>query len=201
MRREQSIQAGVLVDVAGQSLIKDAALVVGFAGLIGLLAQISIPLPFTPVPITGQTLAVLLGASLIGPVRGILGSGLYLALGLAGVPWFAGGNGGTGIITAPSFGYLIGFIAASMVVGALALRGFDRSALGTVGEMVIGNIVIYAFGLSWLGFSLHLNIAQTVGLGATPFLVGDLLKIVFAATVLPGAWKVVDRMNGPKPQN
>ncbi len=195
MRRENTAQAKVLIEVSGQSVAKDMALVIGFAGFIGVFAQISVHLPFTPVPITGQTFAVLLGASVLGPLRSLAGSLFYLAFGLLGVPWFAGGTGGVGVAAAPSFGYLIGFVVAGTVVGYLAQLGFDKSALGSIGEMVIGNLVIYSFGLTWLVFSLHVNFTKAVMLGARPFLIGDLLKIILASALLPAAWKLVGRMN------
>src|SRR3979411_2002616 len=117
----------VLADTLPAFAVRDVLLVVGFAALVGLLAQIVIPLPFTPVPITGQTFGVLLGGMAIGWRRGILGMLLYTALGLAGLPGVAGGHGGLEIAGAPSFGYILGFVAAALTVGRLAERGFDRN--------------------------------------------------------------------------
>ena len=181
----------VLLDYFAQTRLADGILVVAYAGFIGIFAQLVIHLPFTPVPITGQTLAVLLGASLLGPVRAVMGSGLYLAAGLIGVPWFAGGSGGLSVASAPSFGYIVGFIAASLVVGLLAARGLDRHIAGTVVEMVVGNVVIYAFGVTWLAVSIHVSLAQAVTLGMTPFFLGDLIKVGIAALALPAGWKAL----------
>ena len=196
MTRAIASEPRVLSDVFSSSRVKDVILVVAYAGFIGLSAQFVIHLPFTPVPITGQTFAVLLGASMLGPIRSVLGAGFYLVLGLAGLPWFAGGTGGFSIVSAPSFGYLVGFVVAAMIVGAMAQRGFDKGVAGTAAEMVIGNLVIYAFGLIWLSHALGVSFAKAVSLGATPFLVGDLLKLVLAAVLLPSMWKLSDRFNG-----
>lgn len=196
MSKTDTAQPRVLIDLINQSITRDLILVAGFAGLVGFFAQLSIRLPFTPVPITGQTFAILLGASILGPGRAILGSGLYLGVGLLGVPWFAGGTGGVEVASAPSFGYLVGFVVASGLVGLLARHGLDRSPFGSVVEMISGNLVIYALGLSWLAVTLHVSFAKAVALGATPFLLGDALKILLAATLLPAAWKISTRFAG-----
>ncbi|MDA8263571.1 MAG: biotin transporter BioY [Actinomycetota bacterium] len=188
------LRTGVLSDQLARTRLADAILVIAYAGFIGVSAQISVHLPFTPVPITGQTLAVLLGASALGAGRALMGSGLYLAAGLIGVPWFAGGSGGLSVASSPTFGYIVGFIAASALVGLMASRGMDKKVIGTAFEMVAGNLGIYAFGVAWLAFSLHISLAHAVALGVVPFLVGDLLKLVLAAVLLPGAWKVTDRL-------
>jgi biotin transport system substrate-specific component len=179
----------VLADVLPGDRARDAALVVGFACLTGLAAQLSIKLPFTPVPITGQTFAVLLGGAALGWRRALLGMLLYLAVGLTPwVPWFAQGNGGTDTLRAPSFGYLIGFVVAAALVGRLAAGGMDRTPARTVLTMVAGNLVIYAFGLPWLMANLGVGLATGLELGVRPFLAGDALKILLAAGLLPGAW-------------
>lgn len=176
---------GVLADRIPGERVRDALLIVGFAALIGASAQVVIPLPFTPVPITGQTFAVLLGAASLGTVRATAGTGVYLGLGLAGVPWFTAAS-------AASFGYIIGFIAAAAVVGALASRGADRTVPKAVGLMVVGNLVIYAFGVTYLAIALSVGAVEAIGLGLTPFLIGDLAKIALAAAMLPLAWRMVD---------
>jgi biotin transport system substrate-specific component len=183
----------VLADLLPGDRVRDAVLVVGYAALTGLAAQLSIRLPFTPVPITGQTFAVLLGAAALGWRRAALGMGLYLAAGLAGVPWFAQGRGGVDVLTAPSFGYVVGFLVAAAVVGWLAGQGQDRTPARTVLTMVVGNLVVYAFGLSWLMASLDVGLAQGMELGVTPFLAGDALKILLAAGLLPAAWALAGR--------
>ena len=117
----------VLGDALPGSLVRDLLLIAGYAGLVGILAQVVIPLPFTPVPITGQTFGVLLGGMALGWQRAGLGMALYIGAGLLGVPWFAQGHGGAAALHLPSFGYLIGFLAAGTLVGFLASRGMDRN--------------------------------------------------------------------------
>jgi biotin transport system substrate-specific component len=186
----------VLADLLPGERVRDLALVVGYAAFTGLAAQLSVTLPFTPVPITGQTFAVLLGAAALGWSRAGAGMLLYLVAGLAGVPWFADGRGGSEIVNVPSFGYLIGFLVASLLVGWLAARGMDRTPARTVLTMVAGNLVIYAFGLPWLMASLDVGLAEGLELGVRPFLAGDALKILLAAGLLPAAWVLAGRREG-----
>jgi biotin transporter BioY len=186
----------VLADALPGERLRDLTLVVGYAACTGLAAQLAIPLPFTPVPLTGQTLAVLLGAAALGWQRAFLGMALYLAAGLAGVPWFSQWSGGADTLAAPSFGYLVGFLAAAALVGRLAAGGLDRTPPRVVLTMVAGNLVIYGFGLPWLLASLHVGLGRGLSLGVTPFLGGDALKIALAAGLLPGAWALVRRVCG-----
>lgn len=175
----------VLADLVPGGLVRDLALVGGAAALTGLAAQVAIPL--WPVPVTLQTLTVLLAGAALGPLRGAASMGLYLAVGAAGVPWFAQQNSGWGFV---SFGYIIGFVLAAGLVGALARRGADRSVPGTIATMVAGNLVIYAVGVPYLALALGIGLGEAIGLGATPFLVGDALKILLAAGLLPLAWRL-----------
>jgi biotin transport system substrate-specific component len=184
----------VLADVLPGERVRDLVLVLAYAGLTGLAAQLVIP--FTPVPVTGQTFAVLLGAAALGWRRAFLGMALYMAAGLAGVPWFAQWSGGTDTLSAPSFGYIIGFLFAGTLVGWLAGNGFDRTPARVVLTMAAGNLVIYAFGLPWLMASIHVGLAKGLDLGVTRFLLGDALKIALAAGLLPGAWALVRRQEG-----
>jgi biotin transport system substrate-specific component len=178
---------GVLADLLGGGLVRDLAMVAGSAAFVGLSAQAAIPLPFTPVPISLQTFAVLLSAAALGPVRAGAGMGLYLMAGAAGVPWFSEQNSGIGF---PSFGYIIGFVLAAVIVGALARRGGDRSVAGAALLMLLGNLVIYATGVPYLALALGVGLDEAIRLGAVPFLVGDGLKILLAAGLLPIAWRV-----------
>lgn len=184
----------VLADLVPGGLVRDLALVVGAAALVGLTAQISIPLPFTPVPITLQTFSVLLAGAALGPMRAAAGMLLYLGAGMAGVPWFSEQQSGWGF---PSFGYIIGFVVAATLVGALARRGLDRSVAGTIGLMVLGNLVIYAIGVPYLASYLGVSVADAVGLGLTPFLIGDGLKVLLAAGLLPAAWRLAGGRTQP----
>jgi len=183
----------VLADLLPGERARDLALVVAYAGFTGLAAQVVVPLPFTPVPVTGQTFAVLLGAAALGWQRGFLGMGLYLAAGLAGVPWFSQWSGGTDTLSAPSFGYIVGFVVAAALVGRLAAGGLDRTPARVVLTMVAGNLVIYAFGLPWLMAAVHVGLAKGLHLGVTPFLGGDALKIALSAGLLPSSWALVGR--------
>ena len=180
----------VLADLVPGALARDAALVVGGAGLTGLAAQVSVHTPLTPVPFTLQTLAVLLTGAAIGSVRGVLSMLLYLVAGVAGVPWFAGHAHGWG---GPTFGYVLGFVVAAGVVGELARRGNDRQVLSTVGLMAFGAAIVFAFGASWLAADLHVSAQKAVDLGVTPFLVGEALKLAVAGVVLPSAWRLARR--------
>lgn len=168
----------------------DAALVLGGSLFIALSAQIAIPLPFSPVPVTGQTLAVLLAGALLGSRRGALAVVAYIAEGLAGLPVFAGGAAGVTRLLGPTGGYLVGFVAAAFLVGLLAERGWDRRFGTTVAAMTLGNVVIYAIGAAWLAVFVG-GLAQAWTLGVAPFLLGDVLKIILAAILLPGGWKLL----------
>lgn len=181
----------VLADVVPGGLVRDAVLVIGGAAFVGLLAQFAIPLSFTPVPLTLGTFAALLTGASLGSLRGLLSIGLYLAAGMAGVPWFAGHASGYGF---PSFGYIIGFVLAGAVVGWLAQRGADRTPLKTAGTMVLGNVVIYAVGLPYLMAATGMDLHTGLDKGVVPFLLGDAIKIAVAAGLLPAAWKLVQRV-------
>ena len=165
--------------------VRDVLLVAGAAGFVGALAQISIHLSFTPVPITGQTLGVLLAGTALGWRRAAAALALYAIVGVAGVPWFAGGTAG---YASASFGYIVGFFFAATVCGYLASRGADRSALKSVPAMIAAEIIIYAFGLTWLALDLHLGARATLADGLTPFLAGDAIKAAIAAGLLPLVW-------------
>jgi biotin transport system substrate-specific component len=185
-----SVGPRTLADVIPGGLVRDAVLVTGGAGLVALSALVVIPLPFTPVPLSLQTLAVLLVGSALGSVRGVSSMALYLAVGMLGVGWFAQGRSGWEFAT---FGYVLGFVLAGFVVGKLAERGTDRSPVKTAGVMALGNLAIYAVGVPFLMAYAHLGLGQALALGVLPFLIGDAIKIVIAAGLLPATWKLVSR--------
>lgn len=165
------------------SRLADAAVVVVMSWMIALCAQVQIPLPFTPVPLTGQTLAVLYAGALLGSRRGAAAAGLYLLQGSCGLPFFAGGAAGLLHFLAPSGGYLAGFVPAAYVTGLLAERGWDRGPLKALAMMLLGSLVIFAFGLA--GLSRFLPADQLLAQGLFPFLAGDLAKSSLSAALLP----------------
>jgi biotin transport system substrate-specific component len=182
--------AGVPASVGAR--VRDLALVAAGAGFIGLLSQWSIPLPGTPVPLTLGTFAVLLTGASLGGLRALLSVGTYLVAGGLGVNWFAGHKDGWGGAT---FGYVIGFVIAATIVGWLAQRGGDRTVAKTVVTMVLGNLVIYAVGVSWLMNATGMDLQAGLTAGMTPFLIGDGIKIAAAAGLLPAAWSLVKRVD------
>lgn len=170
---------------------RDAVLVLGGAAAVGASAQIAITIPqISPVPFVLTTFTVLLLGAAYGPLRAGITLALYLAAGAAGVPWFTEGTSGYAM---PTFGYIIGFLAASVAVGYLARRGGDRTILKTVGLMVVGNALMYAFGVPYLAFALDMSASDAIAAGMTPFLAGDAVKLVVAALLLPGAWALVSK--------
>ncbi|MFF3844475.1 biotin transporter BioY [Streptomyces sp. NPDC002328] len=180
----------VLADLLPASRVRDIALVLGGAALTGLAAQIAVPVPGSPVPVTGQTFAALLVGTTLGAGRGFLALALYAVAGVAGVPWFAEGTSGA---TAVSFGYVLGMILASTVVGALARRGADRSVWRMAGAMLVGEAIIYAVGVPYLAYAADISASAAIAAGLTPFLIGDALKAALAMGLLPTAWKFADR--------
>lgn len=184
-----SVGPRTLADVIPGGRVRDAVMIAGGACLVGLSALVVIPLPFTPVPLTLQTLAVLLVGSALGSVRGLASMALYLAVGMLGVGWFTQGRSGWEFAT---FGYILGFLLAAFLVGKLAERGADRSPLKTAGAMALGNLAIYAVGVPWLMAYGGYDLGKALALGVLPFLIGDAIKIVIAAGLLPGTWKLVN---------
>ena len=183
-----SVSPRTLADVIPGGLVRSIALVVGGAVFVGLTAQVSIPLWFTPVPLTLQTFSVLLVGAVLGSKRGLASMALYLMVGVAGVPWFADHKSGWQLA---SIGYVVGFVAAAWLVGLLAERGADRKPLRAAGMMVAGNLVIYVFGVTGLVLMTSMTPAVAVAKGVLPFLLGDAIKIIFAAALLPATWKLV----------
>jgi biotin transport system substrate-specific component len=172
-------------------LLTDALLIAGGAGLIAASAQVSFKLPFTPVPITGQTFSVLLVGAALGTMRGGASAFLYVLAGLL-FPIYAPHTGyGWSTITSASGGYLVSYPFVAALTGWLAERRWDRKFSSAVGAMLTGNVVIYLFGLPWLAVVLNTNLEKTLELGLYPFVPGDTFKLYLAAAALPGAWKLV----------
>jgi biotin transport system substrate-specific component len=168
------------------------ALVVAFSLLTALAAQVAIPLPWTPVPITGQTFAVLLTGALLGSRLGALAMIAYLIEGASGLPFFAAGGSGVGrLLFSPTSGYLLAYPAAAFVVGLLAERGWDRRFITAAAMMALGSIVILLGGWAWL--TRFFAPATAWAFGVAPFLIGDLIKIALAAAVLPSGWALIKR--------
>jgi biotin transport system substrate-specific component len=188
----------VLGDLLPGTRVRDAVLVLGGAGLTGLAAQVSIPVHGSPVPVTGQTFAVLLVGAALGWQRAFTSMALYLLAGLAGVPWYAHhGHGIDGVHGAgASFGYVLGFVLAGTVVGFLASRGGDRTPLRVLGTMLLGNVLVYAVGVPYLMSDLHVGLHGGWDYGIKNYLFGDGLKMLLAAGLLPGAWFVVRKVRG-----
>jgi biotin transport system substrate-specific component len=195
----QRPHALVLADLVGGSRTRaakiawDVALVVGAAAFVGVLAQFYITLSFTSVPITGQTLGVLLAGTALGWRRAAASMALYALAGVAGVPWFA--RHAHGYVGA-SFGYIVGFFFAAALCGYLAQRGNDRSVLRSVPAMIAAEVVIYLFGVTWLAVDTHVGASTAISQGFTPFIIGDSIKAALAAGLLPAAWKLAGRRPG-----
>jgi biotin transport system substrate-specific component len=172
--------------------VYDAALIVGGSLFIGLCAQLAIPIG--PVPITAQTFAVLMTGALFGSWRGVLSVLVYIAEGVAGLPIFSMGRSGFVMLLGTSGGYLVGFVAAACVAGLLAEKGWDRRFGTTILAMVFGSMAMYAFALGWLCLLMGVN-KSVLTFGLYPFIVGDVLKIILAAVVLPAGWKLIAMLN------
>jgi len=169
--------------------IRSMFLIVLGSLLLAGLAQIEIILPFTPVPITGQTFGVLLIGASLGSKRGAACTTLYIIEGAFGLPFFGGGASGFGILAGATAGYLIGFVVAAYVIGLLAERGLERNVGTSIIPFLVGTVVIYVCGVAWLS-TLVGGIGRAITLGVIPFLAGDLIKLVAASLALPAAWKL-----------
>ena len=179
----------VLVPIRNPTLQVALQVAIGIA-FLALLAQVRFQVG--PVPITGQTLGVLLLGAAYGSTLGVATVTGYLLAGGLGLAVFTGGEAGWATLAGPTGGYLLGFPFAAALVGALAARGWDREPLWAAGAMVAGNLVIYAFGLAWLS-RLAPDLPTTLAWGLWPFLAGDLVKVVAAAALLPTAWRLSGR--------
>lgn len=168
----------------------DTLLVLTGTLVVAVLAQVAVPLPFTPVPISLATLGVLLTGAALGTTRGSLSVALYVLVGVLGAPVY--GDGGSGWAFA-SFGYILAYLPAAALAGHLARRGQDRTPLRTVGLVLLASAVVYAGGVPWLMAFLDVDLATALRLGVAPFLVGDTVKALLIAGVLPTTWALVRR--------
>ena len=173
--------------------LTQAVFVVGGVGFISLLAQISVPIPGSPVPVTGQTLGALLIGTTYGARLGFITFATYLFAGIAGAPIFASGTHGFGKITGATGGYLVGMLVASALLGYLADRKADQKFRTSFPALLFGDLVIFTFGLAWLHASLDMTWAATFKAGFTPFILGEALKIAITATSLPLVWRKISR--------
>ena len=170
--------------------LRDILLIIGSSIFLALCAQVSFPLPYTPVPVTLQTLGVLLTGATLGSRRGGLALFTYLAEGAAGFPVFADGYGGIARLIGPTAGYLWSFPIAASITGWLCEQGFDRNFKTSALAMLPGSLVIYLLGVPWLAFLLQLSMPVAITKGMLPFLLGDLLKLLVASALLPTTWKL-----------
>ncbi len=179
------------------SALTHAGFIVGGTLFIAALAQIAIPVPGSPVPVTGQTLAVYLIGTTYGARLGFATFATYLLAGIAGAPVFAPATGATahGIarLTGATGGYLIGMLVATFILGALADRKADQKFKTSFPALILGSAIVFAFGLTWLHASLELTWAQTISAGLTPFIFGEVIKIAITATSLPLIWRKISQ--------
>jgi len=170
--------------------LRDVILIVLGALFVAVLAQVKIVLPFTPVPLTGQTFAVLLIGAALGSRRGAASMALYIALGALGLPVFAGGEAGLAYLSGATLGYLVGFVMAAYVIGLLAERGLERNVRTSIIPFLVGTVLIYVCGVAWLSIVMG-SLSKAIAAGLLPFLIGDAIKLSVASVMLPFAWKIV----------
>lgn len=187
--REATLRSPI-VDVIwpAKSLIRDVLLVSATSLLLALSAQIALPLPFSPVPVTFQTLVVLAAGAVLGSRLGALSVLAYLTEGMIGLPFFAKGAAGVAYLRGVTGGYLVGFVVAAFVVGLLVEKGMGRKVSTALVAMGIGNIILYVFGIAWLQMILNITTTKALFLGMYPFIAGDLYKIGIGALLLPVLW-------------
>lgn len=169
--------------------LSNLGLVLGGTAFLAAMAQISIPVPGSPVPVTGQTLAVLLLGTAYGATLGFSTFAFYLLMGIAGAPIFAGGSHGISKVAGATGGYLVGMLLASVVLGALAGRKWDQRIKTVIPTMLIGSVIIFSFGVTWLHIYTGQSWAWSFDKGLTPFILGEFLKIAIASTALPTIWR------------
>jgi biotin transport system substrate-specific component len=188
-----AVHPRVLADLVPRVRARDAALVVAAAALTALCAQIAFYLPGIAVPVTGQTFAVLLSGAALGANRGGAAMALYILAGMIGLPVFADGAHGTGIVFGATGGYLLGFLAAAWVVGRLSEARMDRTPVKALPLFLIGSAIVYAIGVPWLAIAADMPLGTAISEGFVPFIPGDIVKAAAAGALLPAAWALVGR--------
>jgi len=178
------------------SVATDTLLVAGGAMFIALVAQLAFYLPFTPVLVTGLTFGVLVTGAAMGAIRGLLATMLYVLLGVAGLPVYADASYGIDVLIGVTGGYLVGSVLAAALTGFLAEKAWDRRVVSAVPAMLLGELVIFTVGVGWLMVVLDVGLGHGLALGLVPFVVGEIVKLTAAGLLLPGAWKLVDRIKG-----
>jgi biotin transport system substrate-specific component len=181
----------VLADVFSSSAVRDVVLVIVAALFTAICAQISMPVPGSPVPVTGQTFAVLVSGAALGANRGASSMLLYLALGLIGLPVYSDGASGVHVVWGATGGYIVGFILAAYVIGRLAEARLDRAPAKALPVFAVGSMVVFAIGVPWLAIAADMSVGQAIELGFLPFILGGIVKSLAAAAVLPAAWRLV----------
>jgi biotin transport system substrate-specific component len=183
----------VLADLVPASRARDAVLVLAGVLLTAALAQVSVPVPGSPVPITGQTLALVLVAAGLGPLRGAAVQVAYICAALVGLPFYSEASGGYDVVVGATGGYVLGFVPAAVLIGMAARHGADRRVLPALPLFLAGQAVVFAVGVPWLAVSAGLSMEQALDAGFYPFLLGGLVKAALAAVLLPGAWRLAQR--------
>jgi biotin transport system substrate-specific component len=183
----------VLADLVPAVRARNVVLVTLGVLFTALLAQVSVPVYGSPVPVTGQTLAVVLTAASLGPVRGVAVQVVYILAALVGLPFYSEASGGWDVVVGATGGYVFGFIPAAYLIGLAARHGADRRFLTSVPLFVAGQAVVFAVGVPWLALAADLTAAQALDAGFYPFILGGLVKAAIAAAVLGGAWRLARR--------
>ncbi|ROP26526.1 biotin transporter BioY [Pseudokineococcus lusitanus] len=183
----------VLADLLPASRVREVALVAAGVAVMALLAQVVVPVPGSPVPITGQTLGLVLVATTLGPARSVTVMGLYIAAALVGLPFYSEASGGYEVVVGATGGYVLGFLPAAYLIGRAARLGADRHFLKALPLFVAGQLVVFAVGVPWLALTTGMDAAAAVAAGFTPFLLGGAVKAFVAAAVVPGIWRTLGR--------
>jgi biotin transport system substrate-specific component len=183
----------VLADLVPAVRARDAGLVALGVLFTALLAQVAVPVPGSPVPITGQTLAVVLTAASLGPLRGTAVQVFYILATAVGLPFYSEASGGVDVVLGATGGYVVGFLPAAFLIGLAAQHGADRTLWKALPLFVAGQAVIFAVGVPWLALSTGMSAPQALEAGFYPFILGGLVKAAVAAVVLGGAWKLTRR--------